>query len=51
MQEIGKFDQKINIPNGMEKDMVFMLGKNSIDSAQVMDSSSENSVKNVPNLN
>ena len=29
MQEIGKFDQKINIANGMEKDMVFMLGKNS----------------------
>ena len=28
MQEIGKFDQKIKILNGMEKDMIFMLGKN-----------------------
>ena len=28
MQEIGKFDQKIKILNGMEKDTIFMLGKN-----------------------
>ena len=28
MQEIGKFDQKIKILNGIEKDMIFMLGKN-----------------------
>ena len=51
MQEIGKFDQDINvIPNNMEKYLAFMLGKNLvfIDSFQYMSSSLNNLVKNLP---
>ena len=51
MQEIGKFNQDINvIPNNMEMYLAFMLGKSLvfIDSFQYMSSSLENLVKNLP---
>ena len=45
MQEIGKFDQKIKILNGIEKDDFYVRKELSfIDSTQVMDSSLENLV-------
>ena len=46
--ELNKFDVKINvIPNGLEKYMAFVLGKNLvfIDSMQVMNSSLDKLVK------
>ena len=50
MQEIGKFDVKINvIPNGLEKYMAFTINKNLvfIDSMQFMNSSLDALVKNL----
>ena len=49
MQEIGKFDVKINvIPNGLEKYMAFTINKNLvfIDSMQFTNSSLDALVKN-----
>ena len=49
MQEIGKFDLKVNvIPNGLEKYMAFRINKNLvfIDSMQFMNSSLDSLVKN-----
>ena len=49
MQEIGKFDLKVNvIPNGLEKYMAFTINKNLvfIDSMQFMNSSLDSLVKN-----
>ena len=51
MQEIGKFDKKINIiPNEMDSYMAFVLGKNLIFIAnmQIMNSSLENLVTSLP---
>ena len=48
--ELNKFDVKISvIPNGLEKYMAFVLGKNLvfIDSMQVMNSSLDKLVKNL----
>ena len=50
MQEIGKFDVKVNvIPNGLEKYMAFTINKNFvfIDSMQFMNSSLDALVKNL----
>ena len=50
MQEIGKFDLKINfIPNGLEKYMVFKINKKVafVDSMQFMNSSLNSLVKNL----
>ena len=52
MQEIGKFDVKINvIPNGLEKYIAFTFNKNLvfIDSMQFMKSSPDALVKNSSN--
>ena len=49
MQEIGRFDVKINVkPSGLEKYMAFTIGKNLvfIDSMQFMNSSLDTLVKN-----
>ena len=49
MQEVGKFDAKINvIPNELEKYMAFTVNKNLIfiDSMQFMNSSLDTLVKN-----
>lgn len=51
MQEIGKFNQDINvIPNNMEKYAAFMIGKHLVffDSFQFMSSSLESLAKNLP---
>ena len=42
-----KFDGKTDIPNGLEKYMIFILNKNFIDSMQFMNSSLEKLVKNL----
>ena len=50
MQEIGKFDQKINfVPNGMEKCMAYILGENLvfIDSMQFMNHDLDNLLKSI----
>ena len=49
MQEIGKFDVKVSdVPNGLEKYMVFAINKNLffIDSMQFLNSSLVTLVKN-----
>ena len=49
MQEIGKFDVKVNvIPNGLEKYMAFTINSNLvfIDSMQFINSSLDSLVKN-----
>ena len=52
MQEIGKFDVKVNvIPNGLEKCIAFTINKNLVfnDSMQFMNSSLDVLVKNLSN--
>ena len=53
MQEIGKFDVKINvIPNGLEKYLAFTINRNLvfIDSMQFMDSSLDELSKNLSEM-
>ena len=53
MQEIGKFDVKINvIPNGLEKYLAFTINRNLvfIDSMQFMDSSIDELSKNLSEM-
>ena len=50
MQEIGKYDVKVNVvPNGLEKCMAFTINNNLvfIDSMQFMNSSLDTLVKNL----
>ena len=50
MQEIGKFDVKVNvIPNGLEKNIAFKINENLvfIDSIQFMNSGLDALVKNL----
>ena len=48
MQEIGKFDVRVNvIPHGLKTYMAFTINKNFIDSMQFMNSSLDSLIKNL----